>query len=328
MTLVINTTIPEGQILAADSRQTYTNKKGQVRIGSENASKIFQLSETVGAATSGMAFLEGKNISQQIKEFLEAEKELKGKSVEDIAKLLFDFFSPKYQALLREIGENVKRELENQGNRDVGYEIDKNIVKFKFKDKDGNVESKDISIQPLELLVVGYDRDQVASGFRIIIPLGQLEGVKELRKRGEFGASWIGQNDVLVRIIKGWGVEVKNLPSIKNLPEGQKKAVLEELDKQEYIINWGTMTIQDAVDFCVLAIETTAAIQRFSDGTKMNPGDFPGVGGAIDVAIITPEKGFVWLQKKKISVGENIVDLEKIESFEKLQQRFKKRNKK
>lgn len=319
MTLAISTTIPEGQILAADSRQTYTNKKGQVRIGSENASKIFQLSETVGATTSGMAFLEGKNISQQIKEFLEAEKELKGKSVEEIAKLLFNFFSPKYQVLLKEIGENVKKELENQGKRDVSYEIDKNIVKFKFKDKDGNVGSKDISIQPLEFLVVGYDRDQAACGFRIIIPLSRRQGIKKLRERGKFGASWIGQKDVLVRIIKGWGIEVKNLPSIKILPEGQKKTVLEELDKQEYIINWGTMTIQDAVDFCVLAIETTAAIQRFSDGTIMNPGDFPGVGGPIDVAIITPEKGFVWLQKKKISVGENIVDLEKIEPPQELQ---------
>jgi hypothetical protein len=33
-------------------------------------------------------------------------------------------------------------------------------------------------------------------------------------------------------------------------------------------------------------------VQRFSDGTHMSPGGITGVGGAIDVAKITPDSDF------------------------------------
>lgn len=59
-------------------------------------------------------------------------------------------------------------------------------------------------------------------------------------------------------------------------------------------------------------IQTTAAIQRFSDGVQGDPGDIPGVGGPVDVAVITPYKGFVWLSKKKFKVGEVEVDIDNI----------------
>jgi len=45
---------------------------------------------------------------------------------------------------------------------------------------------------------------------------------------------------------------------------------------------------------------TTENIQRFSDGSILNPGGIAGVGGEIDVAVITPEKGFMWLKQKKL----------------------------
>jgi len=71
------------------------------------------------------------------------------------------------------------------------------------------------------------------------------------------------------------------------------------------------MSLQDAIDFCVLMIQTTSAIQRFSDGIAADPGDMPGVGGAVDVVVITPDKGFVWINKKKLKAGDNEVDLDK-----------------
>ena len=64
--------------------------------------------------------------------------------------------------------------------------------------------------------------------------------------------------------------------------------------------------MQDAIDFCTLIIETTSAIQRFSDGIKANPGDLPGVGGLVEVFTITPEEGFKWVRKKKIMVYDHL----------------------
>lgn len=72
----------------------------------------------------------------------------------------------------------------------------------------------------------------------------------------------------------------------------------------EYIIQWGTMALQDAIDFCILMIQTTSAIQQFSNGIVADPGNIPGVGGPIDVAIITPDKGFIWINRKKLKIGE------------------------
>jgi hypothetical protein len=72
----------------------------------------------------------------------------------------------------------------------------------------------------------------------------------------------------------------------------------------EYIIQWGTMALQDAIDFCILMIQTTSAIQQFSNGIVSDPGNIPGVGGPIDVAIITPDKGFIWINRKKLKIGE------------------------
>ena len=56
MSLAINTTTPEGIVLTADSRQSYRNRKGMARIGSDNASKLFQLNKRVGVAVTGLAF--------------------------------------------------------------------------------------------------------------------------------------------------------------------------------------------------------------------------------------------------------------------------------
>jgi len=115
------------------------------------------------------------------------------------------------------------------------------------------------------------------------------------------------------RIVLGFDGRIGN---IKFVNEITQKLGEEEINKQlrnlEYVVQWGTMTLQDAIDFCTLMIQTTSAIQRFSDGIAADPGDVPGVGGPIDVAVITPDKGFVWVNKKKLKVGEAEVDLDKI----------------
>ena len=85
--------------------------------------------------------------------------------------------------------------------------------------------------------------------------------------------------------------------------------IFEELKSLEYAIQWGTMTLQDGIDFCGLMIQATSAMQRFSDGIKADPGDMPGVGGPIDIAVITPDNGFVWINKKKLKFRGNEVEI-------------------
>ena len=42
----------------------------------------------------------------------------------------------------------------------------------------------------------------------------------------------------------------------------------------------------------------------------------PGVGGPVDVAVITPEKGFTWVSKKNLVVGNKEIDLQIIKDVE------------
>ena len=59
MTLAIAVVNPQGIVVAADSRRTITI--GNVnRVGSDSAEKLFALTDTVLAATTGWAFLQPK----------------------------------------------------------------------------------------------------------------------------------------------------------------------------------------------------------------------------------------------------------------------------
>jgi len=54
MSLGINVTIPEGIVLAADSRQTYRNQKGMARVGSDSASKVFRIGSRMGLSSQAL----------------------------------------------------------------------------------------------------------------------------------------------------------------------------------------------------------------------------------------------------------------------------------
>lgn len=317
MSLAINTTTPEGIVLAADSRQSYRNRKGMARIGSDNASKLFQLNKRVGVAVTGLAFLpeDGvpKNISKFIEEF-KRETEVEKLDVKDIAEKLHFLFNEKYkwEEQLDKILEKIKGDLQKQGCEVLEIKKEQYTIKFRFKDPQGNVKDGAGEVDMIILLVAGYNKDGSHEVYICYIP-GKIQKKRDSRERGkEYGASWIGQSDVVIRIILGCDSRVRN---IKFVNEAIQKYNIEEINKQlrnlQYSIQWGTMALQDAVDFCVLMIQTTSAIQRFSDGILADPGAMPGVGGSVDVATITLDKGFVWLSKKTLRAGKDEIDLDK-----------------
>jgi len=317
MSLAINTTTSEGIVLAADSRQSYRNRKGMARIGSDNASKLFQLNKRVGVAVTGLAFLpeDGvpKNISKFIEEF-KRENDVEELDVKDVAEKLHYLFDKKYnwREQLEKLPEKIKTDLQRQGCEVLEVKKEQYIVKFRFKDPQGNLKDGVGRVDGINLLVAGYNKDGSHEVHICYIP-GEIQKKRDSKEKGkEYGASWIGQIDVVSRIVLGFDGRIRNMKSIN---EAIQKLGQEEVNKQlrnlEYVIQWGTMTLQDAIDFCTLIIQTTSAIQRFSDGIAADPGGMPGVGGLVDVAVITPDKGFVWVSKKKLRVGENEIDLDK-----------------
>ncbi|KKQ93323.1 MAG: hypothetical protein UT66_C0053G0006 [candidate division CPR2 bacterium GW2011_GWC1_39_9] len=316
MSLCINATTAEGMILAADSRQSYRNQKGMARIGSDSATKVFQLSSCVGLAVAGIAFLpeDGmlKNISNFIEEFTVEEKPEKLR-IKEIADRLKVFFEEKYQYenQLDLLPLQIETDLKARGFKIEKIEKRKTHIEFSFKTPDGLINKGVAGIDQLQFLIAGYDEDLSHAVYEVNIPGKSPEERRNSIKRGsEFGASWIGQTDVLTRIVLGFDPRIGNLSLVQQATaQFGESSIKQQLRGLEYVIQWGTMTLQDAIDFCKLAIETTSAIQRFSDGIQADPGDMPGVGGPVDIAVITPKKGFVWVAKKNLAIDEKQIDL-------------------
>ena len=311
MTLAIVTLTSSGIVMTADSRQTYKNSAGAIRIGSDNAMKLFKLTDSCGVVISGRAFLNenssSKDVGYFIKRFAKTEN-LTGLKVKDIAQkldtCLGDMFVAKELADLRkQIEDMVKR---NNYSDLVFSPVDGTQLPYTFTDNSGKQTSTVAWIESISMIVAGVDDDKIGRAYSVFVSKGIVGENNTL----QCGAFWVGQTDVLMRIVKGYAPEIVNLDLAKEAMTKNPTTVQEQLSKLEYIINWGTITLQDAVDFCVLMTRTTESIQRFSDGTLLTPGGVPGVGRDIDVAVITPNEGFRWLKQKTLKAEGSEIDLE------------------
>ena len=312
MTLVISTLTSSGIVLTADSRQTYKNSVGAIRIGSDSAIKLFKLTDFAGVAISGRAFINEdgqplKNVGYFINKFKKTEK-LEGITVKEIAEKLNKYLSDIF--VKREI-DALKKQIEELINKAGGKDLkfstsDNNLVPYSYIDKNGKSVSDAGSIETINMIVAGVDNDEIGRAYAVVLPKGIINNADTQ----QCGALWVGQTDVLTRIIKGYAPEAGNLDFVKKALTQDEPATINELNKMEYVINWGTITLQDAIDFCVLMTRTTENIQRFSDGSFLSPGGITGVGGEVDIAIITPEKGFAWLKKKKLNYEEAELPIE------------------
>lgn len=322
MTLIINTVSPAGLVLAGDSRQSYRNKKNILRIGSDTADKIFMVNEKIGLAVAGPAFLSTQNGAKEVSKFItEFFKEInKNATVSDVAEKCHDYFLKKYdyKKILKENKKRVREDLTKQGIK-ILKEEDKNegLVKIKFKDPNNQSQEITIGAEVLSFIVCGYNPNGSHQSFICYIPGKIQEKNNSVKQGAEYGASWIGQNDVVVRVVKGFDPRIERLPFMQEAIKKKGSQVLEkQLGGLEYAINWGAMTLQDAIDFSILIIKTTAAVQKFSDGIKASPGGIPGVGGPIDVAVLTPKKGFVWISRKKLRANGEEVDLDEFQNLD------------
>lgn len=307
MSLAINTTTPEGIVLAADSRQSYRNQKGVSRVGSDSASKLFLINNRIGVAVTGLAFLQENGIPKNISKFIEQfkrEVDVEKFEVKEVADKLHFLFEKKlnWKEQLDKLPDQIKENLTRQGFENIEITKEQYNVKFKMKDRAGNIKNGIAGVEGLVLFVAGYNKDGSHEVYNVYIP-GEVIKRRDSNQKGmEYGANWIGQTDVVTRIVKGFDPRIFNTIFVgeaiqqKGQPEIEK-----QLNSMEYAINWGAMPLQDAIDFSVLVIQTTSAIQRFSDGVLADPGDVPGVGGPIDVLVITPDKA-EWIQKKELNI--------------------------
>lgn len=254
MTIVVAVACPEGLVLGADSRATVYGESA-ARVATDYAQKLFAVSERFGAATFGWGFLDGNTVAGMMEEFEAQTKP--ARHVGEAVERLKEFF-----------GDRLKRHLEK-----------------------GLDEPPAEGVDVLGFVVGGYDEQGVGRLRTLYLPSGTVvDGASTAA--AECGATWEGEIDVLIRLVKGW--DAARIDT-SEWPEEQRQA----LEQSEYLTSFTQMALQDAVDFAAFAIRTTIDMQRFSDGTVGAPGRFPSCGGSAELLAIT-SRGLQWLQETKL----------------------------
>jgi hypothetical protein len=150
----------------------------------------------------------------------------------------------------------------------------------------------------------GPDMTFIVGGYDPKAPYGKvfLLGIPNRPKpeprnpgKHEFGMTWGGQLQIASRIVHGFDPAL--VPIIRktlNLDRKQTTKLVEDLRKRvEFPIPYDVLPLQDCVDLAIFLIRSTMSFQRLAVGVR-------GVGGPIEVAVITRTKSISFIQKKDI----------------------------
>jgi hypothetical protein len=166
MTILVGITTPDGLVLAAESRTTFSDG-ARHRIASDNAQKIFAIGHmAVGAA--GNAFIGSETISGKMDRFIAHLDERTGADLDRFCRELGKFFNDAF-------AETLKATNETWDVTTQGY--------------------------PIDLLVAGYDDHGVGYIKEILIPGPTVSESGVDTTTG--GTMWRGQTDVIGRLLQG-----------------------------------------------------------------------------------------------------------------------------
>ena len=150
----------------------------------------------------------------------------------------------------------------------------------------------------MQLIVTGYNGD-VGEVWKVLLPSKQKS---QLNTTQSGGAIWQGDWEIADRIFTGICPSVRDAAEKDERMREAYETLRPAVSDAELVFEPLLWNTQDAVDFTVSLIRTTSDIQRFTNGSKRNPGKFPSVGGPIEIALVDPS-GFRWIQETRL-VGE------------------------
>jgi len=159
---------------------------------------------------------------------------------------------------------------------------------------------EEANIPPMVFIVGGYDPgDAYGKVYQFDIPY-KPDPIEQNPGEENFGMTWGGQLDIASRIIHGYDPNLllilqKELNLSKEQVAHLTKKLMETL---EFSIPYQILPLQDCIDLATFMIRTTINGQNLAVGIR-------GVGGPIDVAIVTKTNGLQYIQKKTIKISEN-----------------------
>lgn len=266
---------PEGIVLAADSRVTLTAQMhvpGQPNIllpsTYDNATKLLRVNgqEYVGAVTYGVGAIGATEPRTAHSYIPEFEQQL---LVEGVGRLSVQEFAQR-------LSDFFLTKWQSQ-NMPVGQG------------------------QDMVFLVGGYDEDApYGRVFEIFVPSRPVP-TEWHGAAGQFGIVWGGQKEYADRLITGFDGSLPQLAQAHlGLDDAGRDALANHLkERLQAPVPFAFLPLQDCVDLAIFLIRTTIVMQHWIMGVR-------GVGGSIDVSVITRTDGFTDIQKKTLS-GEEVV---------------------
>lgn len=271
MSIVVAVRVGEGLVMAADSASTLQAAQpdgttGVVKIFN-HASKLLQLKDyPTAVATWGAGNLGSRTISSLIDEYANTLESASGVKPKQIS---------------------VRRQAEGL----MAALVDVYQHEYPKTAKSGITPS-------LGVLVGGYSgQDFFPEEYVFAIPEAKMLRLREPKDDGgqDFGANWYGLTDAIVRLHHGRDDRLADLLKEAGVDDDTAKKVLESMGRSvQYPVPFAGMALQDAVDYAMYLVGVVVGRFRFVAGPEL-------CGGPIDVATVTRERGFQWIQRKKLA---------------------------
>jgi hypothetical protein len=264
--------VSEGLVLGADSAATIRGRREGPQGIQEgvlktyfNARKLLQIGKfPIGVLTWGAAFIGPRTIESLVREF-----EYERKWQDDLVR------GARFQ--VRECAEELCKYLSGIHAEEFGDQAESHSI--------------------VGVIVAGYSGGGFAPEiWRFVLPFdsgGQIHDQRpDVDGKPSFGASWFGQTDAIVRLHFGRDNRAIGVISEKfGIPADQ---VSEALQPLEYQIPFFVMPLQDAIEYANYVLSVATGRYRFMVGPEL-------CGGAIEIAVITPEE-FKWVSRKTLSL--------------------------
>lgn len=163
-----------------------------------------------------------------------------------------------------------------------------------FKDRWDSVMPKDYRGADMTFIVGGFDEDDpYGKVFLFGIPR-KTEIEARNAEENNFGMTWGGQLELVSRMIHGFDPALPGLIEKKlSLNTEQMGQLMESLKQLEFPIPYQMLPLQDSINLAISMLRSTITFQSLGAGVR-------GVGGPLEVAVITRIAGVKYIQKKEL----------------------------
>lgn len=164
--------------------------------------------------------------------------------------------------------------------------------------KDAAMPAPGGGVEPITFLVAGFDKDEPYGRiYEVSVP--NATSPTEKNQGTAFGLLWGGMGDMAHRIFNGTDPRALKIAKdhLKLTDQQTQELAQKWANELSLPVPYQFLPLQDCIDLSAFLVNLTSAVQTWTVGIQ-------GVGGAVDVGIITRTDGFKAIRQKRIEVRE------------------------